>query len=261
MQLVKIFPSTNGTRHQLNLKKNLLSKSSKVNKCLLKGSIKTSGRSSITGHITVRHKGKGCKKSYRYINFYSFNYKSVVLSNLYDPNRNAFISLNFDLQKFLFFNTVATNNVVPGTLLFCAQNSNSLKLGCRILLKNLPTGSLIHSISSSINNKIKYIRSAGTFCQLIQKDVRYCKLKFPSGQVLKISSCGYGTVGVVSNLKSNLVVLGKAGRNRLRGKRPSVRGIAMNPVDHPHGGRSNGGKPCVTPWGLPTKGKPTVKKI
>lgn len=260
MQLIKKKSNTNGTRHQLNLQKNLLSKNNKLIKSLNKGFKINCGRSSITGHITVRHKGRGCKKNYRYINFFNSNYYSIILAIFYDPNRSAFINLNYNFENELFFNTIATNNVLPGSITFCTNSFKELKLGCRTLLKNLPTGSLIHSISTSYFSKTKYIRSAGTFCQIIQKDLNFCKLKFPSGKIFKLSSTGYATIGVISNLKNNLIILGKAGRNRLKGSRPSVRGIAMNPVDHPHGGRSNGGKPCVTPWGIPTKGKPTVKK-
>jgi len=134
-----------------------------------------------------------------------------------------------------------------------------LRLGFRTLLKNIPTGTIINCLSLQKDKKVKYIRSAGTFGQIIQKNILSCHIKLPSNQIIIVSANSYATIGVISNLKNNLVVLGKAGRNRLMGHRPSVRGIAMNPVDHPHGGRTNGGRPSVTPWGIPTKGKPTVK--
>jgi len=98
------------------------------------------------------------------------------------------------------------------------------------------------------------------FCQILQKSFTSIKVRLPSSKIIEVSPNTYGTVGILSNLQHNLVYLGKAGRNRLKGKRPTVRGVAMNPVDHPHGGRTNGGRPSVTPWGIPTKGKPTVKK-
>ena len=128
-------------------------------------------------------------------------------------------------------------------------------------LKNIPTGSLIHSLTNSFNlDKVCFARAAGTFCQIIQRSVNIIKVRLPSGKIIELSPEVYATVGVLSNAQHNLVYLGKAGRNRLKGRRPIVRGVAMNPVDHPHGGRTNGGRPSVTPWGIPTKGKPTVKK-
>jgi len=210
MQLIKKTPTTNGTRHQLNLQKNLLSKNTKLIKALNKGFKINCGRSSITGHITVRHKGRGCKKNYRYINFFNNNYFSIILATFYDPNRSSFISLNYNFEKKLFFNTLATNNAFPGSLTFCSNIFKELKLGCRTLLKNLPTGSLIHSISTSYSSKTKYVRSAGTFCQLIQKDLKFCKLKFPSGKIFTVSANGYATIGIISNLKNNLIMSTKS---------------------------------------------------
>ena len=127
-------------------------------------------------------------------------------------------------------------------------------------LKSVPPGSIIHSLSVSSIKNAQYIRSAGTFGQLIQKDLQHCKIKLPSGQIITVPLDSYVTLGIVSNFQHNLTYIGKAGRNRLNGIRPTVRGVAMNPVDHPHGGRTNGGRPSVTPWGIPTKGMPTVKK-
>jgi len=260
MRLIKLKPINNSTRHQLNIKKNLLSKYNNLVKNLNLGLKKNSGRSNSNGRITVRHQGGGCKKLYRVINFFNQNFCSIIISTSYDPNRSAFISLNYNLQTKLFFNTLATEGVFPGSIISCDNSSTHLKLGCRLLLINIPTGSLIHTVSANKYSKGCFIRAAGTFGQLIQKDFNFCKLKMPSGQILKLPSTAYATIGVLTNNLHNSVVLGKAGRNRHKGVRPSVRGIAMNPVDHPHGGRSNGGKPSVTPWGIPTKGKPTVKK-
>ena len=128
------------------------------------------------------------------------------------------------------------------------------------MINNIPTGSLVHSLTSSQNtHKTCFARAAGTFCQIIQKGVSTNKVRLPSGLICTVPKDAYATLGVVSNAQHNSIYLGKAGRNRLKGIRPCVRGIAMNPVDHPHGGRTNGGRPSVTPWGIPTKGKPTVK--
>jgi len=260
MNLIKLKSITNGTRHQLNIQKNLLSKKTSMLKSIRKGLKNQSGRSCINGRITVRHKGGGCKKIYRKISFEDLTFLAIVTAIEYDPYRSSFISLNFDFINKKFFYSLSTDSVTVGSLISSSQNFSELRLGFRTLLKNIPTGTVINCLSLQNDRKIKYIRSAGTFGQLIQKNILNCHVKLPSNKIIVVPSSSYATIGVISNLKNNLVVIGKAGRNRLIGKRPSVRGIAMNPVDHPHGGRTNGGRPSVTPWGIPTKGKPTVKK-
>jgi len=260
MQLKKIKPTSNGSRHQINLQKNLLSKTNKLSKSNIMGSKYNAGRSSSTGRITVWHKGGQVKRLYRVLNFSNQNYNSLVLSNMYDPNRSSFISLNFDLEKLNFFRTLSTGFVYPGSLVSCSSEKVELKLGNRTKLKNIPTGSIVHSLSCGENKHVLFARSAGTYCQLIQKDLYSCKVRLPSGLVFTVLNDSYATLGLVSNPQHSLTCIGKAGKNRLKGIRPTVRGIAMNPVDHPHGGRTNGGRPSVTPWGIPTKGKPTVLK-
>jgi large subunit ribosomal protein L2 len=258
MQIIKLNPCTNGTRHQINIKKSLLSKTNKLFKQSIFGFKRFVGRSSSNGRITVRHKGAGCKKSFRGLEFSDTFKNSLVISTMYDPFRSAFVSLNFDLNKKTFFRTLATNKVGPGSLQTCNDSDVELKLGNRTKLSQIPTGSVLHSLSSA--NKSKFVRSAGSFFQIIQKGTKLCKIKLPSGFIKEVSVDSFGTIGCISNSQHNLVYVGKAGRSRLMGVRPSVRGIAMNPVDHPHGGRTNGGCPSVTPWGIPTKGKPTVSK-
>ena len=261
MKLIKLNPTTSGTRHQIKIQKNLLSKTNKLMKNSICGLKHFSGRSVLNGRITVRHKGGACKSNFRKINFFNTDFESIIICIMYDPKRSAFISLNFDLHKQVFFRTLATHYVYTGSLISCKMHQKELSLGNRTLLNNIPTGSVIHSLTNSLPlNKICYARSAGTFCQLLQKGISMNKIRLPSGRVIAVSNNFYATLGVVSNLQQNSIVLGKAGKNRFRGIRPSVRGIAMNPVDHPHGGRTNGGRPSVTPWGIPTKGKPTVKK-
>jgi len=260
MKLVKLKPITNGTRHQLNIKKSLLSKTNKLLKNSISGLKKFAGRTSLNGRISVWHKGGGCKSNFRKINFSSLPFESIVVCIMYDPKRNSFISLNFDLKGLKFFQTLSTNFVYPGSLVSCSRTLSDLSLGNRTSLKNIPAGSLVHSLTNSMNSdKVCFARSAGTFCQIIQKSNDGIKVRLPSGKIIDLSPEVFATVGILSNLQHNLVCLGKAGRNRMKGKRPTVRGIAMNPVDHPHGGRTNGGRPSVTPWGIPTKGKPTVK--
>ena len=258
MFLKKSNPFNNSSRHKLSLTKNVLSKNSKFIKQIKKGLKNTSGRSTSTGHITTRHKGGSVKKNYRLINFSNTDSANLVMTTVYDPNRSSFISTNYDFLSKNFSNTIATHFVYPGSLLICSASINELKLGYRTMLKNIPTGSIIHNISYN-KSMGTLIRAAGTFGQIVQKTEQNCKIKLPSGQIKELKINSFATLGVVSNLQNNLVVIGKAGTNRLLGKRPSVRGIAMNPVDHPHGGRTNGGMPSVTPWGKPTKGKPTVK--
>ena len=259
MQLKKKNPRTNGLRHQIVLGKNKLSKINTLVKKNIKGLKLHAGRCKNTGSITIRHKGAGVKKNYRIIKFNNKKTNSIVISNNYDPFRNAFISLNFDLIKKQFFNSINTNNVFPGTLINCSENIKILSLGDKTCLKSIPTGSLINNISGNLKYA-QYIRSAGTFGQLLQKDIDTCKIKLPSNKIIKINIHNFAVIGSVSNSSFNKIVLGKAGKNRYLGIRPTVRGIAMNPVDHPHGGRTNGGRPSVTPWGKPTIGKPTVKK-
>ena len=261
MKLNKLKPTSNGSRHTILLKKNLLSKNSKVVKQLLKGIKNTSGRSTLTGRITVRHKGGRCKKLYRILDTTPCNTFSIVVSVLHDPNRNTFISLNFDLLNRNFFNTSNTNFIYPGSIIVSSSKILDLKLGYRTALTDIPTGSLINNLSINNLKNSTYIRSAGTFGQIIQKGLDVCKIKLPSNKILEVPTSALATIGSVSNKQHNLIVKGKAGRSRYLGVRPGVRGIAMNPVDHPHGGRTNGGRPSVTPWGKPTRGKPTRKKI
>ena len=259
MELIKSKPNSSGVRHKIFIKKSLLSKTNKLFKQSIVGFKRFVGRSSLTGRITVRHKGSGCKKKFRMIDFSSSHKNSIVISVMYDPFRNGFVALNFDLEKSSFFRSLATNHVGPGSIQVCGINNVDLKLGNRTTLKNIPAGSVLHSLSLTESSCL-YSRSAGSFFQIIQKGVTNCKVRLSSGFVKEVPVTSFSTIGSVSNLKHNLISIGKAGRNRLRGIRPSVRGIAMNPVDHCHGGRTNGGRCPSTPWGRPTKGKPTVLK-
>jgi large subunit ribosomal protein L2 len=260
MNLKKLKPVTSGTRHQLNIQKFLLSKNNRIVRSNFKNRKLCYGRSPQTGHITAWHRGGGHKRLFRNIDFLNKNFCSINLVSFYDPNRTSFIFLNFDLKKKVFFQTLATNSIYPGSFSLCKSDFLELKLGYRTQIKNVPTGSLIHTLSLSERTRGQYIRSAGTFGQIIQKDEKKAKVRLPSNNIIDVSVESYVTLGVLSNLQHNLTYLGKAGRNRLMGRRPIVRGIAMNPVDHPHGGRTNGGRPSVTPWGLPTKGGFYLKK-
>jgi len=260
MKLIKLRPKTPGTRHQIKLSKNLLSKSNYLYKNLINKLFKSSGRSSQTGHITTWHRGKGCKKRFRIINFSNNISKAINITTVYDPFRNSFITLSFDFLSKKFYYFLASHTSFPGTITYCHPQNSELFFGNRSLLVNFYAGNLLYNLSISLENIAKYSRSAGTFSQLLQKSKFQTQVRLPSGKILNLNSNLYASLGRVSNLKYNLTVLGKAGKNRLKGFRSIVRGVAMNPVDHPHGGRTKGGRPSVTPWGILTKGKPTVKK-
>jgi len=248
MHTLKLKPTTPGCRHQIVVNKNLLNRNGNCLKELVSKIHQHVGRSSQTGRITVRHKSVGHKKLYRRINFINSKSNSIILTNLYDPYRNSFISLRFDLLNKFFDLVLMTEFNYPGTLNQSKYKLSELKLGFRTLLINFTAGSLVHSLTLN-QNKTIYARSAGTFCKLVQKTKNFAKLKLPSGKFLELENLdsSVATLGVMSNSKDNQKIIGKAGKNRLRGVRPSVRGIAMNPVDHPHGGRTNGGIHPVTP--------------
>jgi large subunit ribosomal protein L2 len=256
--LLKKKKTSNGVRHQLNFKKFLLSKNSNIQKILTKGYKKTqSGRSSLFGRITVYNKGGGSKKVFREIINKSNHLYSLILSIAYDPRRNSFISFCYNFLTLKFYNCITTNNTFPGSLLYSFYLLPELKLGINLQLRNVPPGSIVHSICSNVSSK--YIRSSGAFGILVQKKLNDCKIKMPSGNIKEFSASSYCFLGSVFNTFKNVTVFGKAGRNRLLGKRPKVRGVAMNPVDHPHGGQTAGGVTPVTPWGIPTRGKKTKK--
>lgn len=257
MDLKKLKPFNSSCRHAVKLSKNQLTKSIRLVKTLSTGLNYKAGRNH-SGKITVRHKGGRLKKLFKNVDLNQNSHlNSLVVSLLYDSLRSGFITLNFDLTSKSFYYAKATHNIFPGTLLKCSASLVDFGLGSRVGLSGLPTGSFFHSLD--IGGKITYSKSAGTQCQLLQKKENFYKIRLPSGKILTLLNSSFVTLGTVSNLSHNLVNGGRAGFNRLKGIRPSVRGVAMNPVDHPHGGRTNGGMHPVTPWGLPTRGRPTKK--
>ncbi len=254
--LKKTSNTTPGTRHQRNLNKSILSKFNNIKKNLLLHIPATAGRNK-TGRITVRHKGGGCKKKTHLLNTLQ-KFNGIVIKVMYDSKRKSFISLNFDFNTKTFFKTIAIKNLFPGSLIRSNKKMNIFRLGYRTYLKNFSTGHIINTVSKG--NKIIFAKSAGSFCQIIETKNSKTRLRLPSGEITSINSNELASIGKIGNMYNRLTVIGKAGRNRLKGIRPSTRGIAMNPVDHPHGGRSNKGMPPVTPWGLPTKNQPTKKR-
>ena len=171
----------------------------------------------------------------------------------------SLLSLNFDLIDKKFFNSNAILNTYAGSLLICQKKIIDYYLGYRSQISNLPVGSLISNISKNFEFS-SLVKSAGTFAQLIQKQTKICKIRLPSNKTINYPINSYATLGINANIQANQIIIGKAGYNRLKNIRPTVRGIAMNPVDHPHGGRSNGGCHPMTPWGIKTRGKKTKKK-
>jgi large subunit ribosomal protein L2 len=244
---------TNGIRHVIKIQKNLLAKKSIYRLKTAKKHSFSNGRCALRGRITAWHRGGGAKKLYKPIEFSNKNSDLIILSVSYDPNRTAFISNCFDLDRKIFVNKIHVNDTFPGALLQTKENLEELKVGSRTLLKNIPLGTTISNISYG-SNISKIGRAAGTCAELNHIDNKAITIKLPSTAKAQVSPLAYATIGVASNEKHILTTIGKAGTARHKNRRPIVRGIAMNPVDHPHGGRTNGGRPSVTPWGLPTKG-------
>lgn len=260
MLIKQLKPRTSGTRHQILIDKSSLAKNNYVLKNNIKGIKYQAGRSSQTGHITVWHKGGILKKKIRLLKLNLENSICIVIATFYDPNRSGFINLKYNFLQQNFEIATATNELATGTLLENGYKSENFKDGFYLPLDKIPVGSQVHSITNSNLNKIMFTKSAGTYSQLLQKTNTEVKIKLSSGKIISISSKIFAAIGAVSNKTLNLKVIGKAGKARLKGKRPIVRGVAMNPVDHPHGGQTSGGRPSVSPWGLLTKGVPTKKK-
>lgn len=260
MLFKKIKPTTNGCRHQKNLNKALLAKQTNLIKNLIKKSHKTAGRSTKTGHITSWHRGGGKKHLLKNLDLaLKLNSNnSIIISVENNVSTTAFNSLNFELKNKFFFYSKFIHNSRVGSLIKHHKNFKTQNLADSTSLKNLPAGSLISNIV--FKKKTVYAKAAGTKIQLLANTKNFSKIKLPSKKIITVSSKTLATLGSNSNIYSKLTYFGKAGRARHCNRRPIVRGIAMNPVDHPHGGRANGGKPSVTPWGLPTKSKFSLKK-
>lgn len=215
------------------------------------------------GCITAYQRGGGHKKLYRTIDFQRLDTFGIVEAIEYDPFRSAFIARVYNYREKNHSYILAPKNLCVGSLIKSGAEAE-IKLGHALPLNRIPVGSLIHNLSVSEGKKGQYCRAAGTYAQLIQKTKNYARVRLVSGEQRLIPLNSYATLGVVSNENRNLNTIGKAGRNRWYGRRPNVRGVAMNPVDHPHGGgegKTSGGRHPVTPWGKPTKGKKTRKNV
>jgi len=225
--------------------------------------LRKSGGRNNNGRITVRHRGGGHKRRYRVIDFKrdKFDIPAKVATIEYDPNRSANIALLYysDGEKRYI---LAPQDLQVGDKLV-SSSSAELKVGNALCLKNIPTGLTVHNIEMYPGKGAQLVRSAGTGAQIMAHDEGFTSIKLPSGEVRLINSNCYAVVGEVGNKSHEQIVSGKAGRTRWLGRRPKVRGVAMNPVDHPMGGgegKSSGGRHPCTPWGKPTKGYKTRKK-
>jgi large subunit ribosomal protein L2 len=225
--------------------------------------LKTSGGRNSLGRMTVRHRGGGHKRRYREIDFRrdKEGIPAKVASIEYDPNRSANIALLHyaDGEKRYI---IAPNKLQVGDRIIAGPDAE-INIGNAIPLKNIPLGTNVHNVELHVGHGGQLARGAGSYARLMAKEGKYALLKLPSGEVRMVLLGCKATIGQVGNLDYENISIGKAGRNRWLGKRPKVRGVAMNPVDHPHGGgegKSSGGRHPVTPWGVPTKGYKTRKR-
>ncbi|MDR2366800.1 MAG: 50S ribosomal protein L2 [Deltaproteobacteria bacterium] len=234
----------------------------KPEKSLLRPRPSTGGRNNV-GRITTRFRGGGHKRQYRLIDFKreKLEVPARVASIEYDPNRGARIALLFyrdgEKRYILAPQHLKVNDMVV------SSDTADIKPGNSLRLASIPLGTLVHNVEMKPGKGGQLARGAGNYAQLMAKEGTYALLKLPSGETRKILSVCRATIGQVGNPDHNSVSLGKAGRKRHLGRRPHVRGVAMNPVDHPLGGgegRSSGGRHPVSPWGMPTKGFKTRKK-
>jgi len=231
-------------------------------KSLTEGLNKTGGRNN-KGRVTSRRRGGGHKRLYRVIDFKrtKFDVPATVQRLEYDPNRSAFIALiKYEDGEEAYI--LAPQRLQEGDAVISANRAD-IKPGNAMPMANMPVGTIIHNVEMKPGRGGQLARAAGTYVQLIGKDSGFAQLRLTSGELRMVPAKCMATVGAVSNSDNQNINLSKAGRNRWLGKRPQVRGVAMNPVDHPHGGgegRTSGGRHPVSPWGKPTKGARTRKK-
>lgn len=259
MAIVKLKPTSPGRRHVIKVLRDVYT-GDPVKK-LTQALNKTGGRNNV-GRLTTRHQGGGHKHHYRLIDFKrnKLDVPGKVERIEYDPNRSAHIALILykDGERRYI---IAPRNLAVGDEIV-AGTQTPIKIGNAMPLRNIPVGSIVHCLELTPGKGAQLARSAGTSVQLLAKEGNYVTIRLRSGEMRKILADCIATLGEVSNEEHNLAHLGKAGAKRWRGVRPTVRGVAMNPVDHPMGGgegRTSGGRHPCTPWGKPTKGYKTRK--
>ena len=258
MAVIKCKPTSPGRRFVVKVVNPDLHKG-RPHAPLLEKKSKSGGRNNA-GRITTRHRGGGHKQHYRIVDFRrnKDGIPAIVERLEHDPNRTAHIALlkYMDGERRYI---IAPKGVKAGDELYSGVDA-PIKAGNTLPLRNIPQGSIVHCVELKPGKGAQMIRSAGGSAQLVARDGAYVTLRLRSGEMRKVLADCRATLGEVCNSEHNLRSLGKAGAKRWRGVRPTVRGVAMNPVDHPHGGgegRTSGGRHPVTPWGVPTKGRKT----
>ena len=258
MALKTFKPATPGLRQLIIVDRSELYKG-KPEKSLTVGLTKTGGRDNF-GHVTSRRIGGGHKRKYRVIDFKrnKFDCEATVERIEYDPNRTSFIALiNYEDGEKAYI--LAPQRLKAGDKVISSEKAD-IKPGNAMPLRSMPVGTIVHNVELKVGKGGQLVRSAGCYAQVVGKDGGYAQLKLSSGELRIVREECLATVGAVSNPDNQNISLGKAGRARWLGARPVARGVAMNPVDHPHGGgegRTSGGRHPVTPWGKPTKGAKT----
>lgn len=259
MPLIKYRPITPARRYLTTIDFSEITRTKPL-KSLTEPLRKTGGRNN-QGRVTMRWIGGGHKQRYRIIDFLRRDKEGVpgkVQSIEYDPNRSARIALvtYADGEKRYVLAPIGLE--VGQTIM--SGSAAEIRPGNALALKDIPVGTMVHNIELKLGRGGKLVRSAGGSAQLMARDEEYAQLRLPSGEIRKVREECYATIGQLSNIDHENVTIGKAGRQRWLGHQPSVRGTAMNPIDHPHGGgegKTKGGRHPVSPWGLPTKGYKT----
>jgi large subunit ribosomal protein L2 len=260
MALKQYNPTSPGRRTLVLIDRSELHKG-RPEKSLVEGLTKTGGRGG-GGRIAVRFRGGGAKRLYRVVDFKrrKFDVAATVERLEYDPNRSAFIALvKYDDGELSYI--LAPQRLKVGDQVIAAEKAD-VKPGNAMPLRGMPIGTIIHNVEMKPGKGGQIARSAGGYAQLVGRDAGYAQIRLNSGELRMVQDSCIATVGAVSNPDHMNENLGKAGRSRHMGRRPHVRGVAMNPIDHPHGGgegRTSGGRHPVTPWGKPTKGRKTRK--
>jgi large subunit ribosomal protein L2 len=257
MPLIKVKPTSPGRRSLVKVVTPELHKGKPV-ASLIERKSKKAGRNN-KGHVTTRHQGGGHKQHYRVVDF--LRNKDGITAKVerleYDPNRTGFIALvKYDDGEFAYI--LAPQRLAPGDTIVAGEHVD-VKPGNAMPTANIPVGTIVHNIELKIGKGGQIARSAGTYAQIVGRDGAYVILRLNSGEQRLVHGRCIATVGAVSNPDNMNVSIGKAGRTRWMGRRGHVRGETMNPVDHPLGGRTRGGRHPVTPWGKPTKGMKTRK--
>ncbi len=259
MALKSYNPTSPSQRQLVIVERSGLHKGKPV-KSLTEGLSSKGGRNNL-GRITARYQGGGHKRTYRMVDFKrrKFGVEGTVERLEYDPNRSAFIALVTYADGEQAY-ILAPQRLAAGDKVLASETAIDVKPGNTMPLQSMPVGTIVHNVEMKPAKGGQMARSAGTYAQLVGRDQGMAILRLSSGEQRLVSGLCLATVGAVSNPDHSNINDGKAGRTRWRGKRPHVRGVVMNPVDHPHGGgegRTSGGRHPVTPWGKPTKGKRT----